>query len=483
MKRAGILLLTAMAIVPAMAQVNLAMGTMSMVIKPGSVVVLPGTLTLPNASNRIHASGTLQLSDPSPSAISALSTNGIVNESTALAGGLRWNVKQAGTYTFPLINADGEAVRFVATPSTADPGDRYLRVSTYGTSPANTPYPPGVTNVDHQGEADHSPGMPDRFWRVVHSSPTPLAVRFNYAPSEDAANGTAEMRVQYWVSAGWQNGLPDQTQTGTREVQLNNFIFGVGGDWTFSLQRAPVALSLKVLLDGPYVPGSGLMSDGLRTASLIPLTEPYTALGFDMHGGSGLGTVPGFLNTTGNDALVDWVLVELRAAGNNSQVVATVPALLQRDGDVVGRLLTPSPLVSVAPGNYFVALRHRNHLGVMTAAPVAVSTATPLIDFRSIALATYGTEARRTQAGMMTLWSGDALRDGVIKYTGSGNDRDPILTRIGGSTPNNTVSGYHPEDVNMDGVVKYTGSGNDRDPLLTNIGSTVPTNTRSAQLP
>jgi hypothetical protein len=39
------------------------------------------------------------------------------------------------------------------------------------------------------------------------------------------------------------------------------------------------------------------------------------------------------------------------------------------------------------------------------------------------------------------------------------------------------------EDVNMDGVVKYTGANNDRDPILVNIGSTVPTQTRSAQLP
>jgi len=35
----------------------------------------------------------------------------------------------------------------------------------------------------------------------------------------------------------------------------------------------------------------------------------------------------------------------------------------------------------------------------------------------------------------------------------------------------------------MDGLVKYTGAGNDRDPILTNIGGVVPTNTRPQQLP
>ena len=45
------------------------------------------------------------------------------------------------------------------------------------------------------------------------------------------------------------------------------------------------------------------------------------------------------------------------------------------------------------------------------------------------------------------------------------------------------VPGYHREDVNMDGIVRYTGSGNDRDPILVNVGSTTPNNSRVEQLP
>ena len=83
----------------------------------------------------------------------------------------------------------------------------------------------------------------------------------------------------------------------------------------------------------------------------------------------------------------------------------------------------------------------------------------------------------------MLLWSGNVVRDGALRYTGSGNDRDPILQAIGGSVPTATASGYGPGDVNMDGVVKYTGSGNDRDALLQNIGGSVPTQARMEQLP
>ncbi|MBK9597233.1 MAG: hypothetical protein IPO60_02620 [Flavobacteriales bacterium] len=57
------------------------------------------------------------------------------------------------------------------------------------------------------------------------------------------------------------------------------------------------------------------------------------------------------------------------------------------------------------------------------------------------------------------------------------------LSSIGSSIPTNTITGYHMEDVNMDGVVKYVGSANDRDPILFAIGGTVPTDTRPEQLP
>ena len=119
----------------------------------------------------------------------------------------------------------------------------------------------------------------------------------------------------------------------------------------------------------------------------------------------------------------------------------------------------------------------------MTAAPLTLSTATTTIDFTSLATSTYGTQALKTIGGENALWMGNVLRDGGLKYTGSGNDRDPILVRVGSTVPNNTVNGYFIEDCTLDGVVKYTGSQNDRDPILVNVGSTVPTNVRVEQLP
>ena len=131
-----------------------------------------------------------------------------------------------------------------------------------------------------------------------------------------------------------------------------------------------------------------------------------------------------------------------------------------------------------------MAVRHRNHLGVMTAAPVVLSAVPVSVDFTTNAQATYGTEARKTIATKRVLWSGNTVRDNRLRYTGASNDRDPILVRIGGVVPTNVVFGvYTREDVNMDSNVKYTGASNDRDPILGNLGGTVPTAQRFEQLP
>ncbi len=245
-----------------------------------------------------------------------------------------------------------------------------------------------------------------------------------------------------------------------------------------------VKVSLQALLEGPYVSSAGLMHDSLRRKGVIPPVEPYTGLGYvHANGGGGETTTSGVLAVTGNNAIVDWVVLELRSSTSPYIIVATKSALVQRDGDVVGVDGVSPVQFPMGAGSYRVAIRHRNHLGCMTGSAVALSSTTTTVDLRSAATGTYGTEARKTSGSVQLLWAGNAVRDISVTYTGSGNDRDPILVKVGSTTPNSTAAGYHLEDVNMDGLCKYTGSGNDRDPILVNVGSATPTNTRVQQLP
>ncbi len=201
-------------------------------------------------------------------------------------------------------------------------------------------------------------------------------------------------------------------------------------------------------------------------------------------GGGGETTTQATLNVTGKNAVVDWVLVELRSKANSSVLIATQCALLQRDGDIVGADGYTKLVFNVPADMYYMAVRHRNHLGVMTGTQVVLGKTTATVDFTAPGFWVNGTAPRKAFSnGKMGLWAGNSVNDGRLKFTGSNNDRDPILATVGGSMPTATVPGYHVEDANMDGFVRYTGAKNDRDLLLMNVGGMSPNAVRVEQLP
>ena len=232
-------------------------------------------------------------------------------------------------------------------------------------------------------------------------------------------------------------------------------------------------VNVRAILEGPF-DGTAMKSD-LNTNNLLPATDPY-GLGETMN--------PDIKSWVGLSAPVDWAKVELRSNVNPTLVVSSRAVLVQRSGNLMqptGEQTITFP--GVASGNYHIVVKHRNHFGVMSFTPYLLRDPGTMVDFTTLSTATYGTEARKTVGASQVMWSGNVTGDGVLQYTGAGNDRDPILVRVGSTAPNNTVLGYYIEDANLDGTVKYVGASNDRDPILLNVGSTVPTNTRAQQLP
>lgn len=276
---------------------------------------------------------------------------------------------------------------------------------------------------------------------------------------------------------------------GSHTVTFANIAYTCGGSsmecWdvaSFTL-NCSVALAPIVFLQGAYSSGL-LMNDGLRAAGVLPTTEPYTALGYTYVGTQTGNTVaPSVLAITGNNAIVDWVVVELRQTTAPYTVVYSRPALLTRSGSVRG-LDGVSVVTCPVPSDiYRIAIRHRNHLGIMTATSWFLSAGAANVNMTATN-AVYGTNARVLVGQYYCMWSGDGSGDGVVSYTGAGNDRDPILVAIGGSVPTNVLSNtYDRRDINLDGTVRYTGTANDRDPILQNIGGSTPNVTRSQQLP
>ena len=182
-------------------------------------------------------------------------------------------------------------------------------------------------------------------------------------------------------------------------------------------------LKIKVMLQGALIGVSdGLMRDDLRQQGFIPLKEPYDSLNSEgqfQHIGDGGGetTNATVLATNANtaDAAVDWVFLELRNPIDSTEVMRTISALVQRDGDIVAAHNGDDLIVTSIPRSFFVSVKHRNHLGAMTGTEVPIVNEMAIVDFTTISHTDlfyqtgYDTLAMTTIIGKKALWLGLSL--------------------------------------------------------------------------
>ncbi|CAN1578581.1 Bacterial TSP3 repeat [Spirosomataceae bacterium] len=267
---------------------------------------------------------------------------------------------------------------------------------------------------------------------------------------------------------------------------------------SITISASNAKLNLKVLLQGALLPTSssggpimtGIMRDDLRTASpsQIPNLEPYTGLAnsrFTHAGGGGETMGAGVLSAAGNDAIVDWVFVELRDKNNPATVLKTRSALVQRDGDVVESTdgISPLTFTGAVGESYYVSVKHRNHLGAMTAGAIAMTATGTLVDFTTMTAAQtyhlpgYDGFEQVDVNGKMALWAGNTNADKKVKYVGVGNDQIPVFGQAVNYVTNTTqqynfdfaTPVYLSGDINMDAKVKYRGPNNDTSFIFFNV--------------
>jgi hypothetical protein len=246
-----------------------------------------------------------------------------------------------------------------------------------------------------------------------------------------------------------------------------------------------VTLLPKVYLQGALFGVNSpevLMRDNLRTLNYLPTTSPYPALG--LTGITSTSAVsPTVFATTGQDAIVDWVFVELRSSANNQQVLDSRSALVQRDGDIVAEDgVSPLRFNQVTSGSFYVSVKHRNHLGVMTSTAVPMSYTGTVVDFRTPLTPTYillaGNLASQSQVVVdqgVALWAGNSLVDKNVIFQGTSNDVNAISQQVI-NAPSNTfvqpsyrLRGYYTGDINMNGETLLQGTGNDVDYIFQNV--------------
>ena len=211
---------------------------------------------------------------------------------------------------------------------------------------------------------------------------------------------------------------------------------------------------------------------------MLPLVQPYNVSPFTYTGTEAVADASVFISNT----ITDWILVELRSTSTGAAVDRRA-ALLKNDGTVLEVDGTPGvAFSSVGAGDYFIVVKHRNHLAVMSAEKVTLPNTTAY-DFTTGQVQAYGTIPMKPMSGVFGMYAGDANANGQVVYSGSASDKNAILSKVGLLTPANTVSGYYGTDLNMDGITSYSGTANDKNVLLGVVGLTTPANVISTQVP
>jgi hypothetical protein len=204
------------------------------------------------------------------------------------------------------------------------------------------------------------------------------------------------------------------TLSGTIQVTPST-LCGEGTPRTLEVVPSITALPLniKIVLEGAFFSADDpLMTNNLN--NLLPVNQPYNTAPWNYNGTENVASIP-------NSNIVDWVLLDYRDATNAASAtlltrIGLQAAFLRTDGSIVDLDGT-----SLLPFNYtlnnqlFIVIWHRNHLGIISSGPVAISGGTYTWDFTNGVSQAYGSDAQvELSTGIWGMKTGDANGDGVI---------------------------------------------------------------------
>jgi len=341
-----------------------------------------------------------------------------------------------------------------------------------------------VDAVDVSGSTDH---FVDRSWIVSEavSNGSALTVTPQWNVAEEL---TGFDRTNCDVSLAIGAGINEFTPVGPATTVATGIYSKDGSTFssvgTFEVSdyfNAGISFDLQLMLAGAYN-GTTMNKDlNTGTPNLIPLTDPY-----------GLSTTVTAIPT---DA-VDWIKIELRDKTDHAIVKHSFARLINTSGQVIEEDGTEFKVTGATLDEYYVAVLHRNHFGVVSSAKVNLNNASLAYNFSSALAQAWDDTGVTTNDAMKDigttpgnvfgLWEGDANNDGFVQYaSGSNSDQVTVLNAVGSTTPGNIIlNTYSKNDVNMDGEIQYaSGSNSDQVTILNVVGSTTPGAIFTAHLP
>jgi len=430
-----------------------------------------------------------------------LGTNNLTLAAAATTAG-------AGTGKFVETNGTGQLVKELTAnvttyemPVGAGTAYRPAFVTTSGTySSANVGV--RVLGASHPNKPTSISDYIGAYWPVTRTGITgTVTVAGQYVDAGDVTGTEANLRGYFYNGSEWAS------TGGTNDAALNRVGVPVAANGTVYGMDKFVYVKAKAFLQGAFNTSTGVMSDALRTpTNLIPLSDPYRTAPYSTaftHVNNAISETAAssvFTDQASTDNnIVDWVFLELRnsTVSPGNAVLQTRSALITRTGNIVDvDGVSPVTFNNTANGNYTVAVRHRNHLGIsadpatnLYAAAEAKGTAATLDMTTATDAQIFGTAAAYgVAAGKNIMWGGNARANTVVNFINLNNDKDYILTQAPnnglGNNAGSTLSNvYSPSDLNMNRRVQYTNLGNDKDFLLINVLGLAANGTKTQQLP
>lgn len=260
---------------------------------------------------------------------------------------------------------------------------------------------------------------------------------------------------------------------------------GTGGNLKVFLQGASQPFTEENSTSGNFTEeeiieseNAWTMTNNLSMDNLLPNIDPYATLSSFGHVNNPLGVEEISNELMDSIGATDWVYIELRNEINPNKVITTRSAILTKTGelvDVSGNKEIVFP--GIEEGKFYVAIRHRNHLGVMTANPIDFTSSQIVeIDFTNPTTETWGEYAQvELDESTMALWAGDANMDGKIVFQGPNEDNITGFFQVLAAPENDLQNmnyiyyGYSESDIQLDCEVKFLGVDNENDLRFFNV--------------
>ena len=174
----------------------------------------------------------------------------------------------------------------------------------------------------------------------------------------------------------------------------------------------PIIVQTNAILEGAYNTSTGMMNTTLKSEGLLPLNQPYNRPPWNYNGGESVANQADIPTNT-----VDWVLVEIRSAADAEVILSNRAAFLLDDGNIVDidGVTNGTNICGLESGTeYYIVVRHRNHLAVMSADPITLPNVTTY-DFSIALTQAAGTNQMKVMDdSLYALYAGDFNSDGVI---------------------------------------------------------------------